>query len=417
MSYRKDIQYIRFCAYGFLKNLRFFEPFLYLFFLEKGLSYFQIGLLITIRELVQNFLEIPTGIMADGLGRRRTMISAFCLYIVAFIIFYLATQFWLFSMAMILFAMGDAFRTGTHKAMIFEYLRLNGWQKHKVDYYGHTRSWSQTGSAISSLLAASIVFWSGNFSSIFLFSTIPYLLDLLLMLAYPKELDGPAQTIAWNRFFHTFGEIIRNMMGMLRQRSTRRALSNAALFSGCFKVMKDYYQPVLAAIAASLTLHINGHLSDQQVTAIIIGGMYFVLYLGTSWSSRNAGRIAAQQGSTVKFLNRSLIAGLLLFPIIGIFYLLPSPWTWLVALPFSLVYLMENLRRPANVAWISESFPPEILATVLSVESQARGLLAALIAPVTGFMADKYGIATAMIILGIVLLALYPATRLSPKNS
>jgi MFS family permease len=201
MSYRKDIQYIRFCAYGFLKNLRFFEPFLYLFFLEKGLSYFQIGLLITIRELVQNFLEIPTGIMADGLGRRRTMISAFCLYIVAFIIFYLATQFWLFSIAMILFAMGDAFRTGTHKAMIFEYLRLNGWQKHKVDYYGHTRSWSQTGSAISSLLAASIVFWSGNFSSIFLFSTIPYLLDLLLMLAYPKELDGPAQTIAWNRFF------------------------------------------------------------------------------------------------------------------------------------------------------------------------------------------------------------------------
>ena len=37
---------------------------------------------------------------------------------------------------MLLFALGEAFRSGVHKAMIFEYLRLQGWEEQKVRYYG-----------------------------------------------------------------------------------------------------------------------------------------------------------------------------------------------------------------------------------------------------------------------------------------
>ena len=87
-KFNKDLQYYKFCIYGFLKNLRFFEPFLILFFLEKGLSFFQIGTLYAIREITINILEIPTGIVADSLGRRRTMIFSFIAYIISFIIFY-----------------------------------------------------------------------------------------------------------------------------------------------------------------------------------------------------------------------------------------------------------------------------------------------------------------------------------------
>ena len=46
----------RFCLYGFLKNQRYFEPFLWLAFLEKGLSYSQIGFLIGFREVAINAL-------------------------------------------------------------------------------------------------------------------------------------------------------------------------------------------------------------------------------------------------------------------------------------------------------------------------------------------------------------------------
>jgi len=94
--FRKDIQYYKFCLYGFFKNLKFFEPFLILFFLEKGLTYTQIGSLYAIREIGINLLETPTGFMADALGRKRTMISSFTSYILSFIVFYLADGFWLF---------------------------------------------------------------------------------------------------------------------------------------------------------------------------------------------------------------------------------------------------------------------------------------------------------------------------------
>ena len=72
----KNLQYYKFCMYGFLKNLRFFEPFLILFFVEQGLSFLQIGTLYAIREIATNLLEIPTGIIADALGRRRTLIRS-----------------------------------------------------------------------------------------------------------------------------------------------------------------------------------------------------------------------------------------------------------------------------------------------------------------------------------------------------
>ena len=69
MTIPKDLMYYKFCLYGFLKNLRFFDPFLVLFFREMGLSFLEIGALFSIREICTNFLEIPTGVVADAYAR------------------------------------------------------------------------------------------------------------------------------------------------------------------------------------------------------------------------------------------------------------------------------------------------------------------------------------------------------------
>ncbi len=53
-TFIKDRQYYKFCFYGFLKNLRFFEAFLLLFFLESGLTFLQIGWLYAVREISRN---------------------------------------------------------------------------------------------------------------------------------------------------------------------------------------------------------------------------------------------------------------------------------------------------------------------------------------------------------------------------
>ena len=133
-------------------------PFFILYLVEKGLPYTQIGVLYAIREIVINILEVPSGFIADTYGRKNALITSFLAYIISFGTFYFSSDFGLFLIAFVLYGVGDAFRSGTHKAMIMDYLNLNQWANHKIDYYGHTRSWSQLGSALSSLAAGVIVF-------------------------------------------------------------------------------------------------------------------------------------------------------------------------------------------------------------------------------------------------------------------
>ena len=140
-DFKRDLQYWKFSFYGFVKNLQFFDPFLVLFFREMGISFFQIGILYSVREIVTNITEIPTGVVADTLGRRSAMIFAFGCYIVSFALFYFFPSYVVYLGAMIAFALGESFRSGTHKAMIMEYLKQNGMTDQKVAYYGHTRSW------------------------------------------------------------------------------------------------------------------------------------------------------------------------------------------------------------------------------------------------------------------------------------
>ncbi len=138
----------RFSLYWFLKNQQYYDPFLILAFREKGLSFFQIGLLIGFREVCINVFEIPSGAVADIYGRRHSMILSMIAYIVSFAVFAVSGSLWLLIPAMFFFALGEAFRTGTHKAMIFEWLRSQNRTNEKTKVYGYTRSWSKIGSAL-----------------------------------------------------------------------------------------------------------------------------------------------------------------------------------------------------------------------------------------------------------------------------
>jgi len=403
-KHARDLQYYKFCAYGFLKNLRFFEPFLILFFLEKGLTYFQIGTLYAVREISTSILEIPTGIVADSLGRRRTMIYSFISYILSFLIFFCSGKYLLCIPAMILFSFGEAFRTGTHKAMIFEYLLLKGWDDQKVHYYGHTRSWSQIGSAISSLIAAYIVFYSGSYSYIFLFATIPYVLDLLLMITYPKELDGTKRHLQGTEIKQNFIKVIKEFIYSFKNIHIVRAITNLSVFSGFHRATKDYLQPILAAFALSLPVFL--YLEESRRSALVIGIVYFIIFTLTSVASRKSGKSAERFHHITVPLNITMTAGFFMGALIGFFYNLQL--TLISILLYLGIYLIQNLRKPMGISYVSDMMQPGILATALSAESQITTLFTAIIAVFTGLCADHFGIGSAMIIISLTLLLTTP---------
>ncbi len=411
-TFKKDLQYYKFCLYGFLKNQRFFEPFFMLYFRELGMSWTQIGILYAIREITRNIFEIPSGMIADAFGRRGTMMASFGFYIISFLLFYFAHGYILLAAACIIFGAGDAFRTGTHKAMIFQYLKLHNWEDQKVHYYGHTRSWSQLGSALSSLIAAAIVITSGNYSAVFLFSLIPYILDLILMASYPKVLEGESLERPKEKIHLVFKRVVKEFLFSLRNVRVLKAIANMSAFSGYYQAVKDYLQPVIQAFALSLPVLMA--MDNQKKGAVLIGVIYSLLYITTSFASRNSGKVADRFKNLTTPTNLTLFIGLVAGVFIGIFYRLD--WLLLSVVLLCFVYVLENVRRPMAISYVTEYLNQNILASVLSAESQSNTIFAAVIAVLFGLFADNFGIGISFVLISLTLLLITPLFLLRAGN-
>ena len=403
-KYQRNLQYYKFCLYGFLKNLKFFDPFLILFFIDAGLSFLQIGTLYAVREISTNILEVPTGIAADSLGRRKTMICSFIFYIISFALFFYSDSYLLFVPAMILFAFGEACRTGTHKSMIFEYLKINNWQDQKVHYYGDTRSWSQIGSAVSALIAAAIVFISADYKYIFFYSIIPYFINLLLMMSYPKQLEGKIKHQGESQIRAKLIKVIKESINCFKSIATLRVINSLSVFSGFHRATKDYLQPVLSAFALSLPIFLV--YEENKRTALVIGIAYFFIYILTSFASKRSGKSADKFNHIIVPLNISMIAGLLMGVLIGVFYNLD--FLLISILLYIGIFIIQNLRKPMGISYVSDMTNHDILATTLSAESQVTSLFSGIIAVFIGYCADKFGLGTALIIVSFVLLVFTP---------
>lgn len=393
----KNKQYYKFCLYGFLKNLRFFDAFFMLFLLTKGMTYTEIGILYAVREIIINVFEVPSGIFADTYGRKNSLVISFLLYILSFLAFYFSGSFWIFLIAFVLYGMGDAFRSGTHKAMIMDYLNLNLWDAQKINYYGHTRACSQKGSAISSIVAGLIVFYYGSYYNIFLFSIIPYLLNLFLILSYPKELNHSNYENKQKTNLK-MGDTFKTLLQILKQPNILRILNSSAIHTAYQKSVKDYIQPLMLNVVILIPIMTSYEVENKN--GLIIGIIYFIIYLLTSRASQLASNVSKFRRQNITYL--TLVTGFIFGIATGIFYLKEL---WIVALiAFIGIYIIENIRKPILTGVLADNVPNEILTSVLSVQSLWRTIITAIIALVLGIMADYFGIGIAFVVITSILL-------------
>jgi MFS family permease len=376
----------RFSLYGFLKNQKYYEPFLLLVFLEKGLSFFQIGLLVAFRELAVTVMEIPSGVLADSHGRRLCMAGSMAGYIVSFVVFGFSSSFLLLFIAMFFFAAGDAFRTGTHKAMIFKWLENQGrlWEKTRV--YGVTRSWSKTGAALSSIFAALLVWRTGRFSTVFLFCIPPYLINLVNLLTYPENLEGEDHG---NKSLRDSVVMMKSsVVEAVKFKPLRNLMTETMGFQGMHKVTGDYIQPVIKTVALSIPLLAG--LQDDRGAAALAGGVYFVLAVLGIFGSRFSHRLVSAAGSEWKSATVLWLVDLVCYA--ALIPMLIAEWYAGVIVVFVVLELIQNLWRPMQVSRFDRVSPGKRRATVLSIESQAKSISAMIYAPVLGLLVDKSGL-------------------------
>jgi len=396
-AFLKNRQYIKFSAYGFLKNLRFFDAFFILFLVEKGISFTQIGLLYAIREIVTNLFEVPSGILADAFGRKKALAGSFILYISSFILFYLFQNFWFFMIAFVLFGVAEAFRTGTHKGMIMDYLKLNNMEAHSANYYGHTRSWSQKGSALSALIAGFIVLYGGSYQSVFLYSIVPYLLNFILILSYPAVLNRPLEGSLKGKRAQ-IGSALRMLLDLLKQPRVLKIIYSSASHTAYLRSVRDYIQ--LAMLNVVIMIPVLVHLEQEQKIGLFIGIMYFLIYLATSTASKYSSYLAKKSRLNVVFM--TMLAGFIAGAISGMAFLYEF---WSISLlAFAGIYVMENIRKPILTGAIADQVPKEILTSVISAQNLLRTIITTVLALLFGLIADHFGVGISLFSISSLLL-------------
>jgi len=386
----------RFSLYGFLKNLRFFEAFLLLFLRDKGLSFTQIGVMFAFREICVNLLNIPTGALADLYGRKKSLMAALLAYIISFVIFTFADTILILFGAMFLFGIGESFRSGTHKAMIFDYLRSNNMTSEKTRIYGITRSWSQRGSALSVLIGALIVYLGAGYQNIFLFSIVPYLIGMLNIWSYPDYLDKKKG----GNVSEIFNHLIKTSKKCWNSKELRQLIFQSTIYEGSFRSVKDYLQILIQTMA--LTLPLLATIMPAQQIAIYSALIYFILYLISSYAARSSHLfVKIMGGNELKSIYVIMMISILFFGASALGFALQMPYVSILFLV--LIFNLQNIMRPIMTARYDDLSKSEEQATILSIESQANSVGIFLIAPVLGHLADHQNLSAVFLLCAAIL--------------
>ncbi len=79
--------------------------------------------------------------------------------------------------------------------------------------------------------------------------------------------------------------------------------------------------------------------------------------------------------------------------------------------------MIENIRKPIGVAYLGSNIDKKVLASVLSVDSQLKSLIAAVLALLFGIFADLFGVGWSIVIVSTALFLLTPLLKLSEKKA
>ena len=394
----------RFCLYSILKNLRFADPFLVLFLLHAGFSFVTIGSALGVQHLIVGVLEFPLGMAADRWGRRRSLALCFLFYAASAVTMARLQpgQEGVLFAAVVLYALAEALRTGSHKAIILDYLDERGEAGRATRVIGLTRAFSKTAAAVSALGGGVFLFYSRDYSLLFWLSAGPALAGFFLMLSYPRWLDGENQRLQQQarpsgRTWKAYARALVARPGM-----KPLLLESAAFESQVKMILKYYVQPVLQQGLAALGIPVLGPgaiwIGSAEFASNQVGAAGALLSGRAENLLKNRGGarrwiylavMATAAGIGLAARNRELITGIILFVILT---------------------GLQNIRRPLFVSAFNQVMDKPQRATTLSLESMARTLTVSALLPVTGLIADRYGMAPVFWLICAVLFVGGPLT-------
>ncbi len=144
----------KFYLYQFVGSLFITVSIFILYYRLFGLSYSQISLIELVTVLTIIVLEIPSGALADLLGRKNCLIATQIVYGAAFLITGLTSNFYVFLFAAFVMGIGHAFFSGTAVALFYDTLKKLKREQDYLKIRGYHQALFFIGITISSVIGA-----------------------------------------------------------------------------------------------------------------------------------------------------------------------------------------------------------------------------------------------------------------------
>jgi MFS family permease len=350
-----------------------------LFLQFHQLSYTEIFFLYAVQSAVIFLLEIPSGVFADQFGKKSALIISRFSLIPAYSLFAFADNFWLFFAAMMFLALNKAFKSGTHKAYIFDYLQKKNPFMNPTEVFGRNKFWARLGEASASAAGGWIAAKLG-FSFVFLFALVPAAVNFLNALTYEKieekhrikRFSFPSQT-----------QHIRASLSEIKgKKIIFRLIFNSAIFVFAMEASEKFFQP---------------YMMQARIPVEWFGVIYMVILIATAFGSRYA-YVLEKKFSRIQLANISGWLGVIPFFVLGFKFI--SAWGIIF---FFVLLFLKSTRRPSIISELNRHISSEKRATVLSADSLLRALCLLAFLPAAGYLSDTFSIYTAMLTIGGLL--------------
>jgi len=361
--------------YFFLGRLNMWMVISVLYLLNRGFSMTQITLLGSVFWLVLVLFEIPTGSVADKVGRKASLMCACVLSSIGMIYFGISKTFVSVLISYIIWAIGVTFESGAASAFLYDSLKEMGREEEYTKFMGGAMSISFISASIGAVAA-------GFLGSIQL--NVPILLNggiTIIMFFITLTFKEPEIT-------RTSEPYLRHVKSSIQYASkhpqVRSIILYYALVFSILWILQVFYQP---------------YLKNLGFVVGYIGIIYFLMKLVGAAASAVSAKFKDYVGE----------------------------WTWLKLLPFVLAgsiffmgmsttrigvsFIFVNsflhaISTPIISAYVNKRIPSEKRATILSLMSLVNSFAMIFTEPLLGHSVDLFGLGTTFHIAATAFLSL-----------
>jgi MFS family permease len=364
--------------FKFLVGLVFVIP-IWVGFSRRVLNFSQIAFLSSLSFGLVTILELPTGALADLIGRKKTIILGWFLTALANIYVGFADSYLNFLVGEVLFAFGSALVSGSNKALYFDSLKELGRADTFSTFMARSGFVHRVGLALGSLLGGYLYsIWIG----------LPYLLQgvirlfsivLLLMMIEPK--------IDTEKF---------SLQAYLRQ--TKDGFKQ--LFQSPYMIKLSIFYTLVGGISWSVLFYFSQPFAiDVGFTPIEQSWLFGSIYLLTS-----ALLLFLTSHDQILTRNRVYLG----FPILMVVAFLPGYWAGKFIAPILLFFaqFVGSARFAVLDRYTNKEFLSKYRATAISALNMLVSIFYIIVVGVSGRIQDLYSTQLIFTLLGITTLFL-----------